>query len=850
MTAAPPGEEGPRERQARILLDFARVVATATTTQETLDAVCAYGPKALGVSTCAVLLLEGDAATGVFAPRAVAGAPAAQRAKVLKMRLPLSEPHSVAARVLRSGEPAVFDDAQAARHGESPFATSSSPLALALGLRSMLLMPLRAPEGPLGLLVLGDTECQAAFDPHTVTLAGLLAQQAGLALRNAAQREAAEARAERLHSLSEVAAEATSAPALEALFERITASAARLLAADIAYLRLWDEAEGGLRLCQGHGDPQLVAQLSPLLRPGEGTSGLAWQDGRAATVADYQTLPGRSLNLAAAGYRVSAAVVLTAGSGRLGTLIVGRSRPEPFSAEDLELLGLFAQQAAQAIERASLLAQAEATLARLAASEARFRTLVERAPDAILLFGADGVISDANVAAEHLNGIPLAELIGRRVDALFGPAAAEELLRGLSSGRHLRRELTISRPDGATIPVAVHAVGVGAEGQGVYLAIVHELSERKRVEEQLVRAERLRATGELAAGVAHNVNNLLSIILGHAELLRLWHHNGTLTPAKLGDGLQTITQAVEDGAAMVRRLNEFTRTTLSRAPESVDIVALAREAVALTRPRWQAAAQAHGASIDLVLDLAPVPPVRGVASELQEALVNLILNAADAMPQGGRLTLATRQAEDLVEVSVGDTGIGMPPDVQARLFEPFFTTKGLVGPGLGLAVTHSIVQRHGGKIHVESAPGQGSRFTIHLPAARPEKPAPKRPRRAAPHALRLVVVDDEAAVLKLLREFLRLDHHEVRAFASPADALASIASDPPDAVLTDVAMPGMTGWDLARQLGGQVPVILVTGWGDANGATPVAVHGVVSVLYKPFGLEDLRRALARISPRR
>ncbi|MBI3637463.1 MAG: GAF domain-containing protein [Candidatus Rokubacteria bacterium] len=376
----------------------------------------------------------------------------------------------------------------------------------------------------------------------------------------------------------------------------------------------------------------------------------------------------------------------------------------------------------------------------------------------------------------------------------------------------------------------------------------------QQAQEQLVAAEKLRALGEMAAGVAHDFNNLLAVIYGRAELMMRW----TREP-KLQESLDAIFRAAMDGAETVRRILEFARTQQARSFQRVDLAALCREVVGLIEPRWKDAAQAAGITYDVAVEGGPVPPVTGRPEELREVLLNLATNALEAMPEGGglRFTLGTGPGD--VTLTVQDTGGGIPEDVRARVFEPFFTTKGPRGTGLGLALAWGIVTRHGGTIGVDSVPGTGTTFTIRLPVATGDEPVieeavapspivpPLRdvPRRAA----RILVIEDEPMVRSVLREIFLGSGHQVLEAADGATGLAVLGSEPADLVVTDVSMPGLSGWDVALACHARfpnVPVGFITGWGGQIDATQLARHHVAFVITKPFHGDNVLRMVSAV----
>ncbi|HWS53380.1 MAG TPA: ATP-binding protein [Pyrinomonadaceae bacterium] len=380
----------------------------------------------------------------------------------------------------------------------------------------------------------------------------------------------------------------------------------------------------------------------------------------------------------------------------------------------------------------------------------------------------------------------------------------------------------------------------------------HYIAEQERIREQYAQIEKLSALGELASGVAHDFNNTLAGILGRAQLLM---RTGDLE--KIRRGLEIIIRSAEDGAKTVKRIQDFARQRRDHDLEPVAVDQLLLDVSEITRPRWKERAGAAGVHIRLELQLRSNGTVLGDGSELREVLVNMVFNAVDAMPEGGTLTLAADAADGFVELSVGDTGTGMSPEVRSRIFDPFFTTKGKAGMGLGLAVSYGIVSRHEGSIEVESEVGRGTTFRVRLPAAkarlrgRSEEAHAEAPTRAAlPARLKVLVVDDEQAVRELLRDILVTEGHAVRAAASGPEALRLFREGEFDAVFTDIGMPGMSGWELAhavREIDSRVPLAVITGWGEAVGSAEQQAARIDWVITKPFTTDRINQLVAEIA---
>jgi CheY-like chemotaxis protein len=316
--------------------------------------------------------------------------------------------------------------------------------------------------------------------------------------------------------------------------------------------------------------------------------------------------------------------------------------------------------------------------------------------------------------------------------------------------------------------------------------------------------------------------------------------------------LELLRRVVIDSAASVRRIQSVARAQKSGPAAVFDLAIAARESLEVTRPRWRDEAQARG--IDYRIEEAAPEGlwIAGQASEMREALMNLVLNAIDAMPGGGPLRIEGEAVEGRVWLRVRDDGIGMTPEVARRAFDPFFTTKGELGTGLGLAIVYGVVQRHGGGISVETHPGRGTCFVLNFPLAAAPDAASGIPAPPAARSLRVLVVDDERPVGRLCATLLETGGHTVLVAEDGPSALALARAHSPDVVMTDLGMPGMNGWALSaalREEFPQLPIILVTGWGDMLDPQQIAAHGIVRILTKPYSLADLLESVAAIPAR-
>jgi len=370
------------------------------------------------------------------------------------------------------------------------------------------------------------------------------------------------------------------------------------------------------------------------------------------------------------------------------------------------------------------------------------------------------------------------------------------------------------------------------------------MEDLRTTQTRIVEGETLRAVGQMASGMAHHVNNLLAVISGRVQLLL-----GRPIQAEVRRPLEIVQQATFDAADVVRRVLGFTAVQPVASGASVDINDVVREVVELARPRWRDEAQMRAVALDVAMELGEVPRVRGDAAALREVVMNLLFNAIDAMQRSGTIRIGTWAADDWVHCSVADTGMGMSDEVRSHAIEPFFTTKGPRGTGLGLSVSHSVMQRHGGELSLRPNEGGGTVVTLRLPRAVAAEPARTEPTPAgAP--LRILLVDDEPTVREALADTLVEDGHDVVQAPSGPEALARLGDGTPvDLVLTDLGMPEMTGWDVARAVRQRwpgLPIGLVTGWAVALEMSEEERRGVDFVLAKPYTVETLRSALATV----
>ncbi|HEX5100185.1 MAG TPA: ATP-binding protein [Polyangiaceae bacterium] len=493
-------------------------------------------------------------------------------------------------------------------------------------------------------------------------------------------------------------------------------------------------------------------------------------------------------------------------------------------------------------------------------SEQRFRMVVQGAPDGVAILRGP-VILYLNPRAARLLGVKSPEDgYGRPITDFLHPddiaEAADRIGRLMRTGQPLdgAYEYRSRSLDGRELTVEISAIPIDFDGGRAVLAFARDVTERKAMQARLAQADRLAALGMLSAGVAHEINNPLAYALLNLELVvRDLEKGGEVDRAAVLGRLREARHGGERVATIVRDLKSFVREDENtRWPVELGTV-------------LESALNVVGSEIAkrgrVARRFSNVPPVEGIAARLEQVFVNLLLNAAQALPEDAVSTnevgVRVEHDDDFVWVMVKDTGLGMTEDVKKRIFDPFFTTKPAgVGTGLGLPICLGIVTAHGGTLEVESAPGQGSTFTVKLKRYYGDFQAREQP--TSPLATtrgRILIIDDDIAVGRTLRLALE-EEHDVTVVVSAAEALRTLhAADGGgdfDAILCDLLMPGMTGAELftvaRRELPQAAPrfIFMSGGYWAENEPSPT---GTQPVLEKPFNLEQVRSLLRDVVSR-
>ena len=769
-------------------------------------------------------------------------------------------------------------------------------------------VPLISGDQVIGVLTVGDTAGRT-FSAQEVRLLTAFADQAALAVENARLAERARTRAEKLATLSTLTRLITSTQDGEKVCEAVVQAASVLLGA--AGARVWvDDPEAGVLRPQAafNLDPRVEAFDVPAIPYGQGIAGCVFVAGAPEYVADIGQ-DSRWLNprvVTEGGYHGFAGLPLIAGDRVLGVLALLFQDLRSFTTEEKELMGLLADHAAIALRNAETFAQEQAARVRAEAASQRFEHLARLAHTVTSSLELPAVLEKVARAATDLladsaariwvlegdrlvlraeAGTPGPSGSGRKTELALGeglvgyaattrqffvvddvvadprtvnvdwmrqagyvslvsvPLIVHDALVGVlvlltPARQHLpAEELELLRSFGAQAAIAL-------ENARLYDQLRAALQQVMASQEQLIQTERLRALGAMAAGVAHDFNNLLAIVLGRAQhLLR------RAQDPDLVRGLEAIDRAAADGAQTVRRIQEFTRTRQTRAFARVDLREVLDGLVELTRPRWKDEALSLGVVYEVGVEGGLAPLVAGIAEELREVFLNLLTNALDAMPAGGRCVFHLAVEGRWVMVRVEDTGSGMSEETRRRAFEPFFTTKGPRGSGLGLALAWGVVTRHGGTVDIASTRGAGTTVTVRLPvsdALPAEEVSDATP--PARHNARVLVIDDEPNVRSVLRDLLDAEGYIVLEAGDGAEGLTRCETEGVDLVVTDLSMPGMSGWDVStacKERFPGLPVGLVTGWGDQLDPARIQQSRIQFVLAKPFVVRDVLGEIAR-----
>jgi PAS domain S-box-containing protein len=472
-------------------------------------------------------------------------------------------------------------------------------------------------------------------------------------------------------------------------------------------------------------------------------------------------------------------------------------------------------------------------------------SLADLAPDEIYTLDSDCRCTWMNKRAEVDSGLTPSVMLGQEFVMVVATESKNEvkaMLHCTLGGEEKQFEALTICADGRVRCMEAHTTPLWHDGSitGV-MVFMSDITERKLAQERAARSDKLRALGELAAGVAHNLNNSLTVIQGRAQLLLM------RSTADEGNkkSLEVITQAVGDCSQTLRRLLDFSRRDSTRASVPVDLSELIASSVEIARPKWQAEAAHRTGTVEVRIN-APRPVMTlGDSSELREVVLNLIFNAVDAMPQGGKIEMGTRVEGQTARFWAADTGSGMTAEVIARIFEPFYSTKGERGTGLGLSASHGIIENHGGDINVTSELGKGTRFEVILPLHEATSLVVVQPVVASSNgtkSMRVLIVEDEEQVRALLNDAFRAEGHQVTEATTGAEAIVLLDKSEFDLMVCDLGLPELSGLHVARwvkEFRPELPVIIATGYAEMIAEEDYQKARIDDVIRKPYAVADV-----------
>jgi len=888
-----------RDRKASLssLLEINKKIGALAAPESLLTSIAEEAARLLGVDNAGFRLLEGD-------DLVVAGLAGTAAQSMLRQRIKVGE--SLTGKVLATGQALMCELASSGMLPEHLAADQQ------LGYTHYLGVPLLVGERAIGVLTFRG---RRAFTAREQELGESFAGQAAIAIDHARLYREASEQADRMRVVAEMGRVLVStldeARVLEIVATQAHESLGKL---DIA-IWLQEETDGPLHMVAGQGpfSGALTGRAQPL-NAHEGVVGRALEERAPVWTADVLHDPRIQLRPESRrwneeiGARSILAVPLIREHLR-GALVVYRPAGQSFLSREIEYLSAFTNQVAVALENARLYQTLDIRVRELSVLHELSRavtgqldqagildTLHQQVPRVLDVRHMSAVLLDEE--HDRLN-VVLRVRDGRRCDeeephsysldqaglttivlksgrpirssdylaecrrhgvapvanamdmphVLIVPMTAGDRAIGLILLRSQDRAFT--EADERLLVNIAQLVALMLRSARLYEERTRALGELGAAQDQLVRTEKLRALGEMASGVAHDFNNLLASILGRSQLLL-----ERVQDVKLRQWLKVIERAALDGARTVRRLQDFTGIRRDQPAVEVDLNQVVQQVLETTESIWRQDRRRTGGEIQVETDLAEgLPPVAGDPAELREAFTNLVLNAVDAMPKGGTLTLRTEITDGQVQVEVRDTGMGIPEHIREKIFDPFFTTKGPKGTGLGLSMAYGILQRHNGRITVESEEGHGTIFRLLFPVAVSGSVSESAPPVAAVAAALVsrhcLVVDDEQEVGEVVADILTTAGHTAVTVQSGQEAVGRIEAERFDVVFTDLAMPGMTGWQVARAVKDRapgVPVVMMSGFGVEVAPGDLSTRGVDLVLAKPLQIQDVLRALTALQP--
>ena len=792
----------------------------------------------------------------------------------------------ITGKVALSGEPMFVED--------YPNHPEAAPIAIEAGLKSMAVIPLKSRDKIYGTLNIAVREV-SKITPFERNLFNSIGQIISGALERTFLYTENVKRLEELKTLHSISQEIASKLELNVILQKIMERAIELLGSDSGTIALWDNRRQHYSVAIVDGLPESLIgkEISP---PRDGAIGEVIGKKSPVLYKDYEHHPNRFKELDSYHIKEVLGVPLIVREMIIGAMVIGSFDPEVhFQQKEINLLYNFAHQAAIAIGNAKLYEDSLAKIRQLTTLyeigktlsstldlDDLFKKALELLKDRLGYTACEILLLDREKDELYIKQVTSRNLeeakklkfrvgidgivgwVAKTGELVYVPDVSKDL-RYISGELSIKSEAAFplrvrnqlfgvlniesdelngfDEEDLKTLSSFASQMSISVENAQLFSDLKQTLQELKQAQDQIVQAEKLRAMGEMASGVAHDFNNVLAVILGNIQLLL--HQLDHLGLEEIREGLKVIERSSKDGAETIRRIQEFTGVRRDREFVTLSLNEIIMEVVNITQPRWRDQAQKKGIQVGLTTQLGDISMIMGNPSELREVLTNIVFNAVDAMPNGGDLTVTTQpQSEDWVEVRIADTGIGMTEEVKRRVFDPFFTTKGVTNSGLGMSVSYGIIKRHGGEILIESELGNGTSFVIHLPTGYGEEEAvvkevtPGKESRQA----RILVIDDEDSVRDVLSRMLKAKGHQVAVASDGEEGIERFRSEPFDLVFTDLGMPKLSGWEVGKTIKAinpKVPIAMITGWGVELDRQKLSESGIDLSIAKPFNFDQV-----------
>ena len=440
-----------------------------------------------------------------------------------------------------------------------------------------------------------------------------------------------------------------------------------------------------------------------------------------------------------------------------------------------------------------------------------------------------------------------------RVDKMSGyetksilcvPLRTKSKLIGVLEVINKTDDTSFTEEDAMLLNFFASQVAVAIENARYYGELKHKYEEEKEMQEKFAESEKLRALGLMTSGIAHDFNNMLAIISGNIDLIELEEDK-----EKILKKVQIIKKTAKGSAKTIKRLQKYVKTKDDMLlPRTINLNDLVKEAIEMSIPIWKDGPQEKGLNVEIVDKLTEDEVIiYGDDADLREALINMIFNSVDAMPQGGKIHIATYTKDESIYLELSDSGIGMDEEAKSRIFDPFFTTKGVGNSGLGMSILYGTIKKHNGSIDIKTTPGKGTMFTIALPKGKEktEKSGVESSHAISTEKVNILIIDDEPQLGAVISEMLSLQGHQTSVFDSGKGGIEAFKEGGYEVLITDLGMPDVSGWeviDTARQIAPGVISGIITGW-DISEAEAKR-KGADFLINKPFDSNQIVQAVA------